>query len=97
MGSNGMGIDLEVRANSEEFEKGTKRKKKRGSESQNEEDEDEARKKARGRPRVDTKDETAADVSTVMFSRIILIYSGLRKALQNHSSPLHPDCWQCIT
>jgi hypothetical protein len=97
MGSNEMEMDLEVRANSEEFEKGTKRKKKRGSEAQNEEDEDEARKKARGRPRVDTKDETAADVSTVMFSRIILIYSRLKKVLQNHSSPLHPDCWQCIT
>jgi len=80
----GMGMGLEVRANSEEFEKGTKRKKKRGSEAQNEEDEDEARKKARGRPRVDTKDETAADVSTVAFSRVIISYSdnGLEKALQ---------------
>jgi hypothetical protein len=72
--SDGMEMDLEVRANNEEFEKGTKRKKKRGSEAQNEEDEDEARKKARGRPRVDTKDETAADVSTVVFPRIVIRY-----------------------
>jgi hypothetical protein len=87
--SNEMGIDLEVRANSEEFEKGTKRKKKRGmSDAQNEEDEDEARKKARGRPRVDTKDETAADVSTVVFSRAILSFHGhgLKNAPQNHPS-----------
>jgi hypothetical protein len=84
VGSNEMGMDLEVRANSEEFEKGTKRKKKRGSEAQNEEDEDEARKKARGRPRVDTKDETAADVSTVVFPRIFTSnsHNGLKKALQ---------------
>jgi hypothetical protein len=82
--SNGMGMDLEVRASSEELEKGTKRKKKRGSEAQNEEDEEEARKKARGRPRVDTKDETAADVSTVVFSRIFTTnsHNDLKKALQ---------------
>jgi hypothetical protein len=82
--SNGIGMGLEVRANSEEFEKGTKRRKKRGSEAQIEEDEDEARKKARGRPRVDTKDETAADVSTVVFSQVVISYSdnGLKKALQ---------------
>jgi hypothetical protein len=92
--SNGMGMGLAVRANSEEFEKGTKRKKKRGSEAQNDEDEDEARKKARGRPRVDTKDETAADVSTVVFSRRITTHSdnGLKKVLQPHRGPSHLDC-----
>jgi len=45
----------------EEAEDGGRRRKKARVESADEEEE--ARKKARGRPRVDTKDETAADVS----------------------------------
>ena len=56
-------MDSERKASGEEHEKGTKRKKKRGVAPRNEEDEEEARKKSRGRPRVDTKDETPADVS----------------------------------
>jgi len=53
----------ELRADSEEQDDGTRRKKKRKVETQNKEEEEEARRKSRGRPRVDTKDETAADVS----------------------------------
>jgi hypothetical protein len=61
----------EVRTDSDELDKGSKRRKKHKIEHQTEDDDDDARKKARGRPRVDTKDETAADVSSVYF----LIYS----------------------
>ncbi|KAM3066878.1 hypothetical protein ACMFMG_007024 [Clarireedia jacksonii] len=50
-----------TRGTSEEQEHGTKRKRKSRNEAQSGDDEEEARKKARGRPRVDTKDETAAD------------------------------------
>jgi len=59
----GSRMDLEMRTDSDEFEKGTRSRRKHKIETQNAEDEEEARKKARGRPRVDTKDETAADVS----------------------------------
>ena len=37
-------------------------------------DEEEARKKARGRPRVDTKDETAADVSHCLSSYFLFYH-----------------------
>ncbi|PQE31083.1 bZIP family transcription factor protein [Rutstroemia sp. NJR-2017a WRK4] len=53
--------DDETRTTSEEQEHGTKRKRKSRNEAPSVDDEEEARKKARGRPRVDTKDETAAD------------------------------------
>jgi hypothetical protein len=55
----------EMRTDSDDLEKGSRRRKKHKIDSQNEDDEEEARKKARGRPRVDTKDETAADVSYI--------------------------------
>lgn len=60
--------DGEARTDSDEFEKGTKgsRRRKR-AEVVNVDEEEEARKKARGRPRVDTKDETAADVSAFVY------------------------------
>jgi len=58
----GQQIGLEdVGVGSEEDRSGKGRRKKRKDDSADEEEE--ARKKARGRPRVDTKDETAADVS----------------------------------
>lgn len=60
----------EVRTDSDELEKGTRRRKKHKIDNQNQDDEEEARKKARGRPRVDTKDETAADVSFMPFQSI---------------------------
>ncbi len=61
-------LELDMRTNSDEYEKGSKRRKKHKIETQAADDEEEARKKARGRPRVDTKDETAADVSfSVLF------------------------------
>jgi hypothetical protein len=60
----------EVRTDSDELEKGSRRRKKHKIEHQNQDDEEEARKKARGRPRVDTKDETAADVSFMPFQSI---------------------------
>jgi hypothetical protein len=59
--------DDETRTTSEEQEHGTKRKRKSRNEAPSVDDEEEARKKARGRPRVDTKDETAADVSVFAF------------------------------
>ncbi|KAF7959193.1 hypothetical protein EAE96_002708 [Botrytis aclada] len=54
----------DTRPQSEEYEheQGKKRRKRTRNESPNlDDDDDEARKKARGRPRVDTKDDTAAD------------------------------------
>ncbi|KAB8302350.1 hypothetical protein EYC80_005779 [Monilinia laxa] len=51
----------ETRPPSEEPGHGKKRRKRVRDESPSFEDDEEARKKARGRPRVDTKDETAAD------------------------------------
>ncbi|KAA8576826.1 hypothetical protein EYC84_006874 [Monilinia fructicola] len=51
----------ETRPPSEEPGHGKKRRKRVRDESPGFEDDEEARKKARGRPRVDTKDETAAD------------------------------------
>jgi hypothetical protein len=59
-------IDLEMRTDSDDLDKGSRRRKKHKIDSQNEDDDEEARKKARGRPRVDTKDETAADVSSIL-------------------------------
>ena len=58
-------LDPELRTDSEEVDAGSRRRKKPRIENQSGDDEEEARKKARGRPRVDTKDETAADVSLV--------------------------------
>jgi hypothetical protein len=57
------------------------RRRKKQKLSSDDEGEDEAAKKARGRPRLDTKDETAADVSIIYFSRfagIIEIIFGKR-------------------
>lgn len=65
----------EVRTDSDELEKGSRRRKKHKIDHQNQDDEEEARKKARGRPRVDTKDETAADVSFMHFQSISYIPS----------------------
>jgi hypothetical protein len=58
-------MDLDLRTDSEGHDTGTRRRKKPRLEAQSVEDEEEARKKARGRPRVDTKDVTAADVSYI--------------------------------
>jgi len=58
-------LRMDVGTDSDELDKGSRRRKKHKIDSQNEDDEEEARKKARGRPRVDTKDETAADVSSI--------------------------------
>lgn len=58
------------RTSSEDVEKGSSRRRKRGKEAGEEEDE-EARKKARGRPRVDTTDETAADVSLFFIGFVL--------------------------
>lgn len=57
-------LDPLFRTNSEEPDAGSRRRKKPRTEAHHSGvDEEEARKKARGRPKVDTKDETAADVS----------------------------------
>lgn len=57
-------LDDERKTESDELERGTKRRRKHKlADTQDADEEEEARKKARGRPRVDTKDETAADVS----------------------------------
>lgn len=81
------GMELDVRTDSDEVvekEKtnaGKGKRRKRVVDEEEDEDE-EARKKARGRPRVDTKDETAADVSIssraslCLFAALIL-YSAL--------------------
>jgi hypothetical protein len=62
-----------VGVGSEEDASGKGRRKKRKDESADEEEE--ARKKARGRPRVDTKDETAADVSfNILFYFLGLLF-----------------------
>ena len=58
-------LDPELRADSEEPDAGSRRRKKPRLEAHSGDDDEEARKKSRGRPRVDTKDETAADVSLV--------------------------------
>ncbi|ESZ98917.1 hypothetical protein SBOR_0775 [Sclerotinia borealis F-4128] len=55
------GDSSDTKPPSEEHENGKKRRKRARNESPSLEDDEEARKKARGRPRVDTKDETAAD------------------------------------
>lgn len=65
-------LDPELRTESEEIDGGSRRRKKPRIEVQSGDDDDEARKKARGRPRVDTKDETAADVSHVCIKKISL-------------------------
>jgi len=57
-------LDTNLRADSDEPDNGRKGKKKHRNDS---DDDEEARKKARGRPRVDTKDETAADVSFIQI------------------------------
>lgn len=50
---------------------GNRRRKRTRTEISNAEEEDWAAKKARGRPRVDTKDETAADVSTIYLGIVL--------------------------
>jgi hypothetical protein len=72
-------MDPEARTESDELEKGRKKvkksKKHKMDESKNADEEEEARKKARGRPRVDTKDETATDVSSPsLFAHIPSFY-----------------------
>lgn len=57
------GDSSEIISPSEEQSIGKGRRKRVRNDSPSLEDDEEARKKARGRPRVDTKDETAADVS----------------------------------
>ncbi|KAI9641101.1 hypothetical protein NHQ30_010531 [Ciborinia camelliae] len=57
--------DTRLPSEDQEQEHGKKRRKRVRNESLSLEDDDEARKKARGRPRVDTKDENAADVSSL--------------------------------
>ncbi len=60
---------------SDEFEKVAKGRRKRKIESVNGDDDEEAGKRARGRPRVDPKDETAADVGFPFFHIFIFIFS----------------------
>ncbi|RDL41815.1 uncharacterized protein BP5553_01794 [Venustampulla echinocandica] len=59
----GLRVDSEEPESKNGYEEpeGTRRKKKPRLESNSADDDEDARKKARGRPRVDTKDETAAD------------------------------------
>lgn len=68
-------MDLEMKTNSDDYEKGPKKRRKHKIDTQNDDEEEEARKKARGRPRVDTKDETAADVSFTILVRPELFHS----------------------
>lgn len=56
-------MDPDSREDTEEPDTGTRRRKKPRIEIHSGDDDEESRKKSRGRPRVDTKDETAADVS----------------------------------
>jgi hypothetical protein len=71
-------LDEEPRTESDDRDRGTKRPRKHKlSDPQVADEEEEARKKARGRPRVDTKDETAADVSmhgyhAILYQPIVL-------------------------
>jgi hypothetical protein len=71
-------MDADLRANGEEADSGSRRRKKPKTDAHSADDEEEARKKARGRPRVDTKDETAADVSYChdSFGPISTVASG---------------------
>lgn len=60
-----LGLDVDKpKTASDENEKRPRRSRKHKIDHDNVDEEEEARKKARGRPRVDTKDETAADVSS---------------------------------
>ncbi|TGO15942.1 hypothetical protein BTUL_0034g00660 [Botrytis tulipae] len=63
VGKHGDSSDTKPQSEENEHGQGKKRRKRARNESPNldDDDDDEARKKARGRPRVDTKDETAAD------------------------------------
>jgi hypothetical protein len=72
----GMMETPEVKTDSDELDKGSRRRRKHKIDHQIEDDDEEARKKARGRPRVDTKDVTAADVSPIY----LLIYFQLSPA-----------------
>lgn len=76
-------LDLDMRTNSDDYEKGAKRRKKHKIDTQNANEDEEARKKARGRPRVDTKDETAADVSFTTFFQFGLSLSLSSRVSQN--------------
>ena len=71
----GMMETPEVRTDSDELDKGSRRRKKHKIDNLIEDDDEEARKKARGRPRVDTKDETAADVSYIYLLICFQLFS----------------------
>lgn len=61
----------------EEEDKGGRRRKKQKLSEEEDVDEDDASKKSRGRPRLDTKDETAADVGVyVSLSRFVVGYNN---------------------
>lgn len=64
----GLNFENQTVASEDDLKGKGRRSKKRKDESAD--DDEEARKKARGRPRVDTKDETAADVSFVAISPV---------------------------
>ena len=75
-------ITLDTKTDSDDVEKEKTSRKKTSKKhkmenSQLADEEDEARKKARGRPRVDTKDETAADVSLNILMPFCLISTAL--------------------
>jgi len=77
-------LDEERRSESDEQDRATKRRRRhKADDAQLVDEDEEARKKARGRPRVDTKDETAADVSSYLplsLSPISISQSSLKKA-----------------
>jgi hypothetical protein len=72
------------RANPSEDEDAGRRRKKQKLSEDEDGDEDEASKKSRGRPRMDTKDETAADVGLYAFLVVSLLHP------ENDGSERHP-------
>lgn len=68
-------VRMEQRVDSEDHDSGGRRKKKPRIEALSGDEEDDAKKKSRGRPRVDTKDETAADVSH--SRRLLLLFEKI--------------------
>jgi hypothetical protein len=78
------------------------RRRKKQKLSSEDEGEDDAAKKARGRPRLDTKDETAADVSFIYFSNFLVFKwsfssSNILLLLLNTELSVPPSCaiWEC--
>ena len=69
--------DPDSREDTEEPDMGTRRRKKPRIEVHSGDDDEEARKKSRGRPRVDTKDETAADVSEDYSYHHVMIHHSI--------------------